>query len=82
MKDKATDHNDHLMGHARVSTGGQDLALRVDALQSAGCERIYRDVGSGSIRRRPELDNCLDYLRQGDTLVVCVLIGSAGAFGT
>jgi DNA invertase Pin-like site-specific DNA recombinase len=70
VKDKATDHDDHLIGYARVSTSGQDLALQVDALQSAGCERIYRDVGSGSIRRRPELDKCLDYLRQGDTLVV------------
>ena len=60
----------NLIGYARVSTSAQDLALQLDALQSAGCERIYRDVGSGSIRRRPELDACLDYLRPGDTLVV------------
>jgi len=49
VKDKATGHDDHLIGYARVSTSGQDLALQVDALQSVGCERIYRDVGSGSI---------------------------------
>lgn len=55
---------------ARVSTPAQDLTLQLDALTSAGCERVYRDVGSGSIRRRPELDACLDYLRPGDTLVV------------
>ena len=39
-------------------------------MQRAGCERIFRDVGSGTIRRRPQLDACLDYLRGGDMLVV------------
>jgi DNA invertase Pin-like site-specific DNA recombinase len=39
-------------------------------LQRAGCQRIFRDVGSGTIRRRPQLDACLDYLRPADTLVV------------
>ncbi len=60
----------HRVGYARVSTHGQDLALQLDALQQAGCERVFRDVGSGTIRRRPHLDACLDYLRAGDTLVV------------
>ena len=59
-----------LIGYARVSTRAQDLALQLDALERAGCERIYEDVGSGTIRRRPQLDACLDYLRAGDTLVV------------
>ena len=59
-----------LIGYARVSTRGQDLALQLDALEQAGCERVYKDVGSGTIRRRPELEACLDYLRTGDTLVV------------
>ena len=59
-----------LIGYARVSTRVQDLALQLDALDHVGCERIYRDIGSGTIRRRPELDKCLDYLRAGDTLVV------------
>jgi DNA invertase Pin-like site-specific DNA recombinase len=59
-----------LIGYARVSTRGQELALQLDALEGAGCERIYKDVGSGTIRRRPELDACLDYLRPKDTLVV------------
>jgi DNA invertase Pin-like site-specific DNA recombinase len=59
-----------LIGYARVSTRGQDLALQLDALEQTGCERVYKDVGSGTIRRRPELDACLDYLRPGDSLVV------------
>ena len=60
------------MGYARVSTDGQDLALQLDALEHAGCdpERIYRDVGSGSLKHRPQLDACLAYLRPRDTLVV------------
>ena len=59
-----------LIGYARVSTAGQNLALQRDALEWAGCDRIYDDTGSGSVRHRPELDACLDYLRAGDTLVV------------
>ena len=59
-----------LIGYARVSTASQDLALQRDALERAGCDRLYDDTGSGSIRHRPELDACLDYLRAGDTLVV------------
>jgi DNA invertase Pin-like site-specific DNA recombinase len=59
-----------LVGYARVSTRGQDLALQLDALAQAGCDRVYKDVGSGTLRRRPELEACLDYLRSGDTLVV------------
>ena len=59
-----------LIGYARVSTAGQDLALQRDALGRAGCDRIYDDTGSGSVRHRPDLDACLDYLRARDTLVV------------
>ena len=58
------------IGYARVSTRAQDLALQLDALEHAGCERVYQDVGSGSIRSRPQLDACLEHLLPGDTLVV------------
>lgn len=46
----------HLVGYARISTDQQNLALQLDALREVGCERVYRDTGSGSLRQRPELD--------------------------
>jgi hypothetical protein len=66
-----SEHKDGaLIGYARVSTGKQDLALQLDALNQVGCARVFADTASGSLRTRPELDKCLDYLRAGDTLVV------------
>ena len=60
----------HALGYARVSTGDQDTRLQHDALQAAGCYRIFTDTASGSLQSRPELDKLLDQLRPGDTLVV------------
>lgn len=59
-----------LVGYARVSTHGQELGLQKDALKEVGCERVYTDVASGAKATRPGLDEALDYLRAGDTLVV------------
>lgn len=59
-----------LIGYARISTGKQDLALQVDALDHAGCERTFKDTTSGSLKLRPQLNACLDHLRSGDTLAV------------
>ena len=68
--DAAAEREGHLIGYARVSTRAQDLALQLAELEAADCTRIYRDVGSGTLRERPQLTACLDYLRAGDTLVV------------
>src|SRR4051812_46435429 len=59
-----------LIGYARVSTLDQTLALQQDALNAAGCERIFTDTASGSRTDRPGLADALEHLRQGDTLVV------------
>src|SRR5690349_14516562 len=59
-----------LVGYARVSTLDQNPALQVNALKVAGCERIFTEKASGAQRDRPELKAALEYLRQGDALVV------------
>ena len=59
-----------LIGYARVSTAEQDTALQTDALNKAGCERIFEDTVSGSKTERPGLTASLEYLRDGDVLVV------------
>ena len=59
-----------LVGYARVSTQEQDLALQLDALHGAGCERVFEEKASGAQRDRPALKAALDYMREGDTLVV------------
>jgi DNA invertase Pin-like site-specific DNA recombinase len=58
------------IGYARVSTDQQDHALQLDALQQAGCERIFIETASGTRTDRPELAKALDQAREGDVLVV------------
>ena len=57
-------------GYARVSTDDQNLDLQHDALTRAGCDRIYEEKVSGKSTARPQLDECLRDLREGDTLTV------------
>jgi len=58
------------IGYARVSTRDQNLALQLDALTQAGCERIFQEKVSGAIKDRPELDHLLALLRPGDTVYI------------
>jgi DNA invertase Pin-like site-specific DNA recombinase len=60
----------HLLGYARVSTLDQNPGLQDDELRAAGCYRVFTDHASGASAQRPTLDQVLDQLRPGDTLVV------------
>jgi DNA invertase Pin-like site-specific DNA recombinase len=60
----------HLLGYARVSTTDQHPHLQVDALTVAGCYRVFTETASGARNDRPTLQQLLDQLRPGDTLVV------------
>lgn len=59
-------------GYARVSTQGQDLTVQLDALKRFGCEVVRAEKVTGtSLAARNELKTLLEFLRAGDTLVVC-----------
>lgn len=59
-----------IIGYARVSTREQNLSSQIDALNNAGCIRIFTDKISGKEFKREGLTACLDYLRADDTLVI------------
>ncbi len=59
-----------LIGYARVSTQDQTLDLQTDALKRAGCEKLFTDTTSGAKSERPGLQDAMNHLRAGDTLVV------------
>lgn len=59
-----------LVGYARVSTQDQNPALQLDALKAEGCEKVFTEKASGAQRERPQLQAALDYMREGDTLVI------------
>ena len=58
------------IGYARVSTKDQSLNLQKDALQKAGCEKIYSEQVSGTKSDRPQLQAMIKHLREGDAVVV------------
>jgi DNA invertase Pin-like site-specific DNA recombinase len=59
-----------LMGYARVSTTEQSMDLQLNALNAAGCIRIWTDFASGATAERPQWQDCLDHLQPGNILVV------------
>jgi DNA invertase Pin-like site-specific DNA recombinase len=59
-----------LIGYARVSTIDQNLALQLDALKKAGCQKIFEDKASGGKVDRPGLQSILNFAREGDTVLV------------
>jgi DNA invertase Pin-like site-specific DNA recombinase len=59
------------VGYARVSSAGQDLAVQLEKLKD--CDKVFKEKRSGVDAGRPELKRCLEYLREGDTLLVTKL---------
>lgn len=58
------------IGYARVSSKGQSLEVQLEKLNLAECDRIYQEKRSGRTAARPQFQACMNYLREGDTLVV------------
>ena len=57
-----------IIGYARVSSVGQSLDVQLDKLKY--CDKIYQEKKSGTGGRNPRLAACLEYVREGDVLVV------------
>ncbi|WP_150464743.1 recombinase family protein [Francisella sp. XLW-1] len=62
-----------LVGYARVSSTGQKLDVQVEKLKKAGCKKIFKEKITGVDQQRPALKECLNYLREHDTLVITKL---------
>lgn len=59
-----------LIGYARISTNEQKLDMQIQALEQAGCKKIFTDTASGAREKRPGLDEALAFMRESDCLVV------------
>jgi len=61
------------VGYARVSTTDQSLEIQAEQLAAAGVEKLFQEKVSGVRRDRPQLSTLLEYVREGDTVVVSKL---------
>mgnify|MGYP002783968751 len=52
-----------LIGYARVSTLDQNPQHQIDALNEAGCKKIFTEKISGASKKRKQLEEALDYMR-------------------
>lgn len=59
-----------LVGYARVSTTDQSLDIQVEALKAAGCEKVFSEKRSGTTTKRDALQSALEFVREGDVLLV------------
>jgi len=57
-----------LVGYARVSSIAQNLEVQLSKLKH--CSKLFQEKASGTSASRPKLKACLDYIREGDILVV------------
>ena len=62
-----------IVAYARVSTGQQDYQAQLDRLKAAGATKLFAEKRSGLNGSRPQLGECLRYVREGDTLIVTKL---------
>jgi DNA invertase Pin-like site-specific DNA recombinase len=58
------------VGYVRISTIEQNVDLQDDALKKAGCTKLFHDVASGGKSDRPGLSAALEFIRDGDILVI------------
>lgn len=59
-----------IIGYLRVSTVEQNEARQTEALKEKGCTKLFMDKCSGKDRNRPEFNRMMEFLREGDLLIV------------
>ena len=59
------------VGYARVSSVGQSLDIQLDKLST--CDKIFQEKKSGTTAERSAFKECMNYLKEGDTLVITKL---------
>lgn len=60
-----------IVGYARVSSADQNLARQLEQLKSKNIDKIFEDKASGANTNRPAFQQMMEYVREGDTIVVC-----------
>ena len=58
------------IGYARVSTEGQETARQTRAFEEMGITKVFIDKASGKNTEREQLNKMLQYIREGDTVIV------------
>lgn len=70
MKQTEEYYMGEIIGYIRVSSEDQNPARQEKSLKEKGCTRLYMDKMSGKDRNRPQLQEMMDYIREGDTVIV------------
>lgn len=60
-----------IIGYARVSSADQNLARQLEQLKSLRPDKIFEDKASGATTDRPAFQQMMEYVREGDTVIVC-----------
>ena len=62
-----------VVAYIRVSSTGQSLEVQQQLMEEFGVDKVFAEKVSGSTQNRPKLQECLQYVREGDTLVITKL---------
>jgi DNA invertase Pin-like site-specific DNA recombinase len=58
------------VAYLRISTDSQKLDRQTDLMAELGVDKVFVDIMSGKSADRPQLKEMLDFLREGDELIV------------
>jgi DNA invertase Pin-like site-specific DNA recombinase len=62
-----------VIAYIRVSTTGQSLEVQQQLMEDFSVDKVFAEKVSGTTQNRPKLQECLQYVREGDTLVITKL---------